>query len=84
MRIKAFQLERIDKEYDMHLSAWLNHAVTATKEQNKKQVPVYKKFEDFFNYKKRIEEIEGKKQSKITPQMRRMAQIAAKLNEGRL
>lgn len=83
MRIKAFQLERIDKEYDMHLSAWLNHAVTATKEQNKKQVPVYKKFEDFFNYKKRIEEIEGKKQSKITPQMRRMAQIAAKLNEGR-
>ena len=83
MRMKAFQLERIDKEYDMHLSAWLNHAVTATKEQNKKQVPVYKKFEDFFNYKKRIEEIEGKKQSKITPQMRRMAQIAAKLNEGR-
>lgn len=83
MRMKAFQLERIDKEYDMHLSAWLNHAVTATKEQNKKQVPVYKKFEDFFNYKKRMEEIEGKKQSKITPQMRRMAQIAAKLNEGR-
>lgn len=83
MRMKAFQLERIDKEYDMHLSAWLNHAVTATKEQNKKQVPVYKKFEDFFNYKKRIEEIEGKKQSKITPQMRRMAQIAAKVNEGR-
>lgn len=83
MRMKAFQLERIDKEYDMHLSAWLNHAVTATKEQNKKQVPVYKKFEDFFNYKKRIEEIEGKKQSKITPQTRRMAQIAAKLNEGR-
>lgn len=83
MRMKAFNLARIDKEHDMHLQAWLNHAVTATKEQNKKQVPVYKKFKDFYDYEKRSKEVEGKKQKVITPKMRRMARIAAKVNEGR-
>lgn len=87
LRMKAFNLAQVDSDYNMHLQAWLYHQAAATKnvgtKDKPKQVLVYKKFEDFFNYKKRIEEIEGKKQSKITPQMRRMAQIAAKVNEGR-
>lgn len=83
MRMKAFNLARIDKEHDMHLQAWLNHAVTSTKEKNKKTVPVYKTFDEFFDYKKRLSEVEGKKNSRLTPQQKKMAQIAAKVNEGR-
>ncbi|WP_246521641.1 hypothetical protein [Ornithinibacillus massiliensis] len=83
MRMKAFNLGRIDKEYVMHQQAWLNHQVTLTKEQGKKQVPIYKRFEDFFDYKKRIKEVEHDEKREITPQIRKMAQIAAVVNGGR-
>ena len=83
MRMKAYQLARVDKEYDMHLQAWLNHAVKATKEQGKKQVYVYKNFKDFFDYEKRIKEVEKPKRRILTPHQRRLARIAAKVNRGR-
>ena len=82
MRMKAYQLQRVDREYEMHLQAWLNHAVTATKEQGKKQIPVYKKFTDFYDYEKRIKEVTQKKR-KITPQMKRMARLALIANSGK-
>lgn len=80
--MKAFNLKQIDEERDMHLQAWLNHGVTATKEQGKKQVPVYETFKEFFDYEARVKEIDGVK-SRLTPQMRNMARIAARVNEGR-
>lgn len=80
-------MQQIDKEYDMHLQAWLNHHVTATKEQgsgkNAKQVPVYKKFDDFFDYKKRLKDVEGTKSSRVTPHMKRMAKVAYLVNSGK-
>jgi len=81
--MKAYQLKRIDQEYDMHLQAWLNHVVTASKEQGKKQVPVFKKFEDFFDYEKRLKEVIGeqKRQIRLTPKQKKMAEFAAKINE---
>ncbi|MBW8350782.1 hypothetical protein K0H71_15200 [Bacillus sp. IITD106] len=70
----------------MHLQAWLNHQVTATKEvgagKNVKQVPVYKTFNEFFDYQKALKEVE-KPKSKITPQMRNMARIAFLVNSGK-
>lgn len=82
LRMKAYQLQRVDREYEMHLQAWLNHQVTATKEQGKKQVPVFKKFGDFFDYEKRIKEVTQKKR-RITPQMKRMARLALIANSGK-
>lgn len=55
--MKAKQLEQVDKEYELHLQAWLNQQVQATKSKGKKSVPVFGKFDDFFNYEKRIESI---------------------------
>lgn len=82
--MKAFQLKRIDKEYDMHLQAWLNHNVTSSKEENKKMIPVYKEFKDFFDYEARLEEVVGTKRKKLSKQQKKMAHIAAQLNaEGR-
>lgn len=84
--MKAFNLKRVDQEYDMHLLAWLAHQVTATKTKgtgkSQKQVPVFERFEDFFDYKKRIQEVEGTKNYAITLQMKKMARIAANLNRG--
>lgn len=81
----AFRLAQVDEEMKMHKQAWINHQVTATKQQGKKQVPVYKKFNQFFDYEKRIKEVEqdfigGKK---LPERLKRMAHIAKNLNERR-
>lgn len=78
----AYRLKAIDKQYDMHVQAWINHQVTATKEQGKKQVAVYRKFSDFFDYEKAIKEIEGSNKKEITDHQRNIAQLAKSLNEG--
>ena len=80
-RMKAHELSRVDKEYDMHLSAWLGEQVTATKEVGSKTIPLYKSFDKFYDYEKAIEAITGPEAKQVNSQHKRMAQIAAKLNE---
>ena len=85
--MKAYNLARIDKEYDMHLQAWLHQMAKSTKnvgtDKKPKHEPVYKTFQEFFDYEKRLEEVQGTKKSVITPRMKMLARIAAKANEGR-
>ncbi len=77
-RMYAFRLSEVDKEYDMHLQAWLNHQVTTTKKGSK---PLFKNFKEFFNYEKQVKEIEeGLSETNIKPQHKRMANIAAEVN----
>lgn len=57
LRIKAYRLKSLDNSYRMHEQAWLNNVVGQT---DKKGRPVYKKFTKFFDYEKRLAEIEGK------------------------
>jgi len=80
--MKAYRLQQIDREFDMHLQAWHNHRVTATKQVGDKVVSVYKSFKDFFDYEARLNEV-LKPKSKLTPKMRNMARIAAKINSER-
>lgn len=84
-RMYAFRLKQADEELKMHKQAWINHQVTATKEQGKKQVPVYKSFKQFFDYEKHINNIEQefKGETRLPERLRKFAQIAQKLNEGR-
>lgn len=79
----AFRLKQVDKERDMHIQAWINHQVTSTKEKGKKQIPVYKKFDEFFDYEKQIREVEsqGKKQSTKTDKDIRMARAFKLIGE---
>lgn len=77
----AYRLRRLDEIYDMHLQAWLNHAVTATKKRGNKQEPKYKKFDDFFDYEKELRKIEGEETRKITSEFKNMARIAAEVNK---
>lgn len=84
--MKAFNLSRVDKEYDMHLQAWLNSQVDATKnigsDKNPKEQRVFKKFDDFFNYKGRLSEVEGTKDSKqLNNHQKKLANIAVIANK---
>ena len=81
-RMHAYELSQVDKERDMHLQAWLNYQVTATKESGKKQVPVFKSFKEFYNYERNLKEIEShmNETNKLSDDLRRKAQIAKRLN----
>jgi 16S rRNA U1498 N3-methylase RsmE len=71
----AYSLRRIDEERDMHMQAFLNHVVTGTKQRGKKTVPVYKTFQDFYDYEKEIKRITEpsplKKEQKVIDMMTR-------------
>ena len=81
-RMHAYRLSSVDEQEKMHMQAWLNHAVTATKEKGKKQVPVYKDFKSFFDYEKQIRNVTGKVK-KVNPRVKRLAEIAKLTNERR-
>lgn len=81
IQMKVHNLREIDKEHDMHLQAWLNARVQDTKEQGKKQVPVYKNFEQFYNHKERLLEVEGKREIKVSNHMKTALQMASEINK---
>lgn len=57
--MEAFRLRQVDQEYNAHLQAWLNFAVKARKKTGKgKSRPVYSKFKRFYDYEKRLEEVQ--------------------------
>lgn len=86
--MKAFNLSQIDKQYDMHMQAWLNHQVTATKnvgsKDKPKMEPVFKDFKSFFDYEKAIKSLEGPSKpnkSRLTDRQKRMVEAAKILNK---
>ena len=84
MRMRAFRLKQVDRDYDMHLLAWESWNVQAMKKQGKnKRVPVFKTFKQFFDYEARIKEvIHGEKNGKDS-KMRRIADAMQKQKERR-
>lgn len=60
MRIAAYHLRQVDREYEIHLQAWANWNVQAMKSQGKnKRVPVFKNFKQFFDYEQRVKDLLG-------------------------
>lgn len=58
--MKAVRLKQIDTEYKLHLQAFLNFAVKAEKKAGKgKSKPVYREFKRFYDYEKRLAEVEN-------------------------
>lgn len=62
---EAHALNEERRVYDMHLNAWLNYIVQAEKEvgkgKNKKVVPMFKSFDEFYKGAKK----QDKKDSKL-------------------
>lgn len=63
--MKAINLQQVDQQYQIHLSAWVNHQVGATENVGSEKKPKYKqvfnKFDDFFDYEKQIAIAKGEK-----------------------
>ena len=65
--MQAVALKQVDMDYRNHLQAYLNFSVKAEKKSGKhKSRPVYGNFKKFFDYEKRIKEVQsqGKKEQK--------------------
>lgn len=57
--IRGAQLRLLDEEHLIHKQAWLNRVVKTTEMRNRKEVYVYGRFKDFFDYEKEYREITG-------------------------
>lgn len=76
--MEGVRLKQVDMDYRNHLQAYLNFAVKAEKKAGKgKSKPVYSSFKKFYDYEKKLAEIQkkGKKKS-------RFAGIGKLLNKG--
>lgn len=62
--MKAFHLRMVDKEYLIHLQAWANRNVKAEKKSGRRRVPLYRRFDKFFDYEGRIKQVLGKVKKK--------------------
>lgn len=57
LRMEAYNLQQIKVQERLHLQAFLNQTVQATKGSKKHPKPYYEKFEQFFNVQKMIDEV---------------------------
>lgn len=57
LRMEASQIRRVKELEKLHLQAFLNQSVQATKGSTKNPKPKYPKFSDFFNAEKSIRKI---------------------------
>jgi hypothetical protein len=61
--VKALKLRRVDEDFNRHAVAFLSYAVQATKGTARSQRPVYRRFEDFFDYEKALQRADDKPQT---------------------
>lgn len=60
MRLKAYNLRHVDRDYEIHRQAWANWNVQAMKNQGKrKRVPVFRNFKQFFDYDEQLKAMMG-------------------------
>lgn len=62
--LEAYRYKMVDEAYIAHRQAFLNFAVQAEKKSGKKTRPVYKYFDDFFDYDGEIERVKTGKKKK--------------------
>ena len=59
IRLEAFQLRTIKRNEELAYQAWLNQQVQATTGSSKNPKPKFRKFDQFFNTNKMIDEVRG-------------------------
>lgn len=57
IRLLAYQLKRLDEQHAIHLQAWANNQITATKVKGKRTEPYFKEFKKFFDFEKLEKEL---------------------------
>lgn len=59
IRLEAFQLRTIKRNEELAYQAWLNQQVQATTGSSKNPKPKFRKFDQFFDANKMIDEVRG-------------------------
>lgn len=59
IRLEAFQLRTIKRNEELAYQAWLNQQVQATTGSSKNPKPKFRKFDQFFDTNKMIDEVRG-------------------------
>lgn len=75
LRMKAYQLKQLDRQYEIHMQAW----ATVMAGQTKKGKPVFRTFDKFFDYQKAEEKILNK-QKRISPDKEKLQNWIANFN----
>lgn len=75
LRLKAFQLREIDETNKIHQLAW---AINMASQRKKNGVPVYRRFDKFFDYKKALNSLLKKDKKKTETD--EMKEFIAKFN----
>ena len=70
---KAHLIQMEEKTRMLALQAWLNQSVQATKKSGKKQVPAYKKFDEFYNADKHFNNLFEVSSRKVKPKILTLA-----------
>lgn len=59
IRLEAFQLRTIQRNEELAYQAWLNQQVQATTGSSKNPKPKFKRFDQFFDTNKMVDEVRG-------------------------
>lgn len=61
--LRAIQIRRVGREYEIHLAAWQSVQAQGTETvgtgKKQKQVPIYKNFSEFFDYEQSMKRALG-------------------------
>lgn len=79
LKMEAYLLSRVDNDRDIHLAAWKNQEVKATKGKGKNIEPYYKDFNSFFNYYKAKKKVLGETTEEIKD--KNLSNLMLKANE---
>lgn len=79
--MKAHRYKQVDKQFDIHQQAYLNHVVKGTKKVGKTERSLYPTFEDFYNYDEALDNIENPgKEKKVDSVKMKMLNINTEIN----
>lgn len=79
----AYQLRRLDRAYEIHLSAWANREVQAEKKVGKDKTElVHKDFNKFFDYEQKEKDILDSNENE-SEKYKQVMSIAKKLKKRR-
>ena len=83
-RMYAHELKQVDKQHEIHIQAWVNKQVNATKKKGDGEISIYKEFKDFFNFEKEIRKIKSNNndQQMSDKRMKSLARLAKNVNRG--
>lgn len=69
--MESYELKQVEAQYNMAVQAWFNAEVQAVDNDGK---PVFKKFDDFYNYLEEVNKVKAKYEPDYVPIKKKKSQ----------